>query len=99
MFKAQGEAKDTAASMSKLEALAAKLKDNQEATARELVDYQTRSRETDSAMEKLKEKVAHYRAEAGESAGQLAGVKQELAAVQEQVAAAEVRPRNQGCSA
>lgn len=48
-------------SLGKLEAVASKLKDSQEAAARELVAAQTKAREDAAALEKAKEKAAHFR--------------------------------------
>lgn len=57
----QEEAKEAKVTLSKLEAVAAKLKESQEAAARELVEAQTRAREEAAALEKAKEKANHYR--------------------------------------
>jgi hypothetical protein len=57
----QDEAKEAALSLGKLEAVATKLKDSQEAAARELVAAQTKAREDAAALEKAKEKANHYR--------------------------------------
>jgi hypothetical protein len=57
----QDEAKEAALSLGKLEAVATKLKDSQEAAARELVIAQTKAREDAAALEKAKEKANHYR--------------------------------------
>lgn len=58
---AQDEAKESALALSKLEAVATKLKDSQEAAARELVQYQTKAREDAAALEKAREKANHFR--------------------------------------
>ncbi len=56
------------ATFEKLESTATALKSTQEGTARELVQQQTALREASSALEKQKEKVAHFRKEAEEAA-------------------------------
>jgi hypothetical protein len=57
----QDEAKEAALTLGKLEAVATKLKDSQEAAARELVTAQTKAREDAAALDKAKEKANHYR--------------------------------------
>lgn len=61
MFRAQQEAKEAGLKLSKLEAVATKLRDTQEAAARELVEAQTKLREVNGQLDKAKDKAAHYR--------------------------------------
>jgi len=60
-LQAQCERQDAGLALADLEKRAAALRDAQEAAARELVGAQTRLREEGAGMEKLKDKVEHWR--------------------------------------
>ncbi|MEW5314480.1 MAG: hypothetical protein WDW38_005976 [Sanguina aurantia] len=80
-FQAITEFEELSDLHSKLEVTAKVLKDNQEASARELINQQAKLREASSSAEKQKEKAAHYKAEAEKEAFAKSALLAELDAV------------------